>query len=70
MCQSLHLQDIQLMRSLGIRNFRMSLAWSRLFPNGTGQLNQAGVDCCAFLDVAHTGCALRVGRALKRGTLF
>ncbi|GAB4821358.1 hypothetical protein N2152v2_008404 [Parachlorella kessleri] len=36
-----YLEDIQLMRSLGIRNFRMSLAWPRLFPNGTGQLNQA-----------------------------
>ncbi len=34
------LQDIELMRSLGIRNFRMSLSWPRLFPNGTGQLNQ------------------------------
>lgn len=29
------------MRSLGIHNFRLSLAWPRLFPNGTGELNQA-----------------------------
>ncbi|GAB4819714.1 hypothetical protein N2152v2_006760 [Parachlorella kessleri] len=36
--------DIELMKSLGIRNFRMSLAWPRLFPNGTGKVNQAGVD--------------------------
>ncbi len=43
------LQDIQLMRNLGIRNFRMSLAWPRLFPNGTGQLNQASVATVAAL---------------------
>ncbi|GAB4820729.1 hypothetical protein N2152v2_007775 [Parachlorella kessleri] len=38
------LEDIQLMRALGIRNYRMSLSWPRLFPNGTGELNQAGVN--------------------------
>ena len=28
-------QDISMMKSLGIKNFRMSLSWSRLLPNGT-----------------------------------
>ena len=35
--------DIELMRRLGIRNFRLSLSWPRLFPGGTGELNQVGV---------------------------
>lgn len=30
------------MRSLGVRQFRMSLAWPRLLPSGTGELNQVG----------------------------
>jgi beta-glucosidase len=37
-------EDISLMSRLGIPNYRFSLAWSRIFPNGTGQINQAGVD--------------------------
>ena len=32
--------DIELMRILGLRNFRLSLSWPRLFPSGTGELNQ------------------------------
>ena len=37
-------QDIQLMSRLHIPNYRFSLAWSRIFPNGTGSINQKGVD--------------------------
>ena len=36
--------DLALMRSMKIPNFRFSLAWSRIFPQGTGQVNKAGVD--------------------------
>mmetsp|Transcript_37799 Transcript_37799/g.33837 ORF Transcript_37799/g.33837 Transcript_37799/m.33837 type:complete len:166 (-) Transcript_37799:127-624(-) len=37
--------DIERMKTLGIQNFRMSIAWSRVLPNGTSdQPNQAGVD--------------------------
>ena len=38
-----YLEDIELMRKLGIRNFRLSLSWPRLFPDGTGELNQVSV---------------------------
>lgn len=31
--------DIQLMQSSGIKNFRFSVAWSRIFPNGTGTVS-------------------------------
>jgi len=36
--------DIKIMQNLGIKNFRISLAWSRLLPNGTVDTpNPAGV---------------------------
>jgi len=37
-------EDFALMRSLGIRNYRMSVAWPRIFPKGDGAINQAGLD--------------------------
>lgn len=36
--------DFALMRSLGIRNYRLSLAWPRIFPSGNGGVNQKGLD--------------------------
>jgi beta-glucosidase len=37
-------QDIRLMHQLHIPNYRFSLAWSRILPDGTGSPNQKGVD--------------------------
>ncbi|UXP32669.1 GH1 family beta-glucosidase [Reichenbachiella agarivorans] len=37
-------EDIQLINTLNIPNYRFSISWSRIFPNGTGYINQAGVD--------------------------
>lgn len=52
-------EDLALMRSMGIRNFRFSLSWPRIFPNGTGKVNSKGVDFydrlidqCLELDIA------------------
>jgi beta-glucosidase len=36
--------DIQLMVNLGIRDYRFSIAWSRIIPDGRGAVNQAGID--------------------------
>lgn len=36
--------DIQLIRELNIPNFRFSLSWPRLMPDGLHPLNQAGID--------------------------
>lgn len=36
--------DIQFMKELGLKTFRFSVAWSRIFPAGSGQPNQAGID--------------------------
>ncbi|KAH7570000.1 hypothetical protein JRO89_XS05G0030800 [Xanthoceras sorbifolium] len=37
-------EDIQLMKDMGMDSYRFSIAWSRIFPNGSGEINQAGVD--------------------------
>jgi beta-glucosidase len=39
-----YVQDFALMRELGIRHYRLSLAWPRIFPDGDGRLNQRGLD--------------------------
>jgi beta-glucosidase len=37
-------QDIDLMSELGLKAYRFSLAWSRIIPDGTGSINQPGLD--------------------------
>ncbi|MDT3400929.1 GH1 family beta-glucosidase [Mucilaginibacter terrae] len=37
-------QDIDLIKQLNIPCFRFSIAWTRILPNGTGEVNQAGID--------------------------
>jgi len=37
-------QDIDLIKALNIPNFRFSISWSRLMPQGTGAINQRGID--------------------------
>ena len=37
-------EDIALMKDLGLKTCRFSIAWSRIFPTGTGQPNAKGVD--------------------------
>ncbi|MDQ2746610.1 MAG: GH1 family beta-glucosidase [Acidobacteriota bacterium] len=36
--------DIQLMKNLGVKSYRFSIAWSRVFPDGTGAPNPKGLD--------------------------
>ena len=40
----LYPQDIALMKHLGVKTFRFSVAWSRIFPTGSGAPNQQGID--------------------------
>ena len=37
-------QDLDLIAGLGLGAYRFSVAWSRVFPQGTGALNAAGLD--------------------------
>src|SRR6187200_3798475 len=36
--------DVALMRELGIKGFRFSIAWPRIVPDGRGPVNAAGLD--------------------------
>jgi beta-glucosidase len=37
-------EDIALIKELNIPNFRFSISWSRILPEGTGAVNKAGID--------------------------
>jgi beta-glucosidase len=37
-------EDIQLMKSMHIKNYRFSVSWPRILPNGIGDVNEAGID--------------------------
>ena len=37
-------EDVALMKSLGLRAYRFSIAWPRVLPLGRGAINQAGLD--------------------------
>lgn len=36
-------EDIALMKKMGIKNFRMSIAWARIIPDGKGAINDKGI---------------------------
>ena len=37
-------EDLALMKEMGFKCFRTSIAWSRIYPNGDGVLNQKGLE--------------------------
>jgi beta-glucosidase len=37
-------EDLAIMKDLGINSYRFSLGWSRLIPDGVGEVNEEGVD--------------------------
>jgi beta-glucosidase len=37
-------EDVQLIKSLGVKAYRFSIAWPRVFPEGTGAPNPKGLD--------------------------
>jgi beta-glucosidase len=37
-------EDIKLMKDLGLKAYRLSVAWPRILPAGRGKVNQAGLD--------------------------
>jgi beta-glucosidase len=36
--------DVALMKKMGLKGYRFSIAWPRIFPTGKGQPNQKGID--------------------------
>lgn len=45
-CDQYHLyeDDVRQMKKLGIKSYRFSFSWSRILPEGTGKVNEAGID--------------------------
>jgi beta-glucosidase len=41
---NLYKDDIHLINQMHIPNYRFSISWSRIFPEGTGSVNMAGID--------------------------
>ncbi|GJN33302.1 hypothetical protein PR202_gb21885 [Eleusine coracana subsp. coracana] len=37
-------EDVDIMKNMGFDAYRFSISWSRIFPDGTGKVNQEGVD--------------------------
>src|SRR5579871_5251635 len=37
-------EDIKLMQELGLKNYRFSISWPRIYPTGEGAVNQKGLD--------------------------
>ena len=40
-------EDVQIMKQIGLKGYRFSVDWSRVLPEGTGRVNEAGI---AFYD--------------------
>lgn len=38
-----YIEDIKMMKELGLKAFRFSIAWTRIFPNNPTQINQEGI---------------------------
>lgn len=36
-------EDVAILKKLGIKNYRFSISWTRIFPDGTGKINPAGL---------------------------
>jgi len=45
-CDQYHLypRDVELMKELGVSGYRFSISWSRVVPDGKGEVNQQGID--------------------------
>jgi beta-glucosidase len=42
-------KDVELMKELGINSYRLSISWPRVLPEGTGKVNEAGIDYYNFV---------------------
>ena len=37
-------EDVAIMKELGLKSYRFSISWSRVLPDGTGRVNEKGLD--------------------------
>ena len=45
-CDSYHKykEDVQLLKNMSVNAYRFSIAWTRIIPDGRGEVNQLGID--------------------------
>ena len=45
-CNHYHMyrEDVQLMKEMGLKAYRLSISWPRVIPEGTGKINEKGMD--------------------------
>jgi beta-glucosidase len=45
-CDHYHLfrEDVKLLKAMGVKSYRFSISWTRIFPDGTGRPNRKGID--------------------------
>src|SRR5699024_12123518 len=55
-------EDIALMAEMGLKTYRFSVSWARIFPEGTGEVNEEGM---SFYQDIIDEC-LKIGRASCR----
>ena len=36
-------EDVKLMQALGVKVYRFSISWTRIIPNGVGEINEKGI---------------------------
>ena len=61
-------EDLDLLQRLAIPNYRFSVSWPRVFPEGTGRINEAGL---AYYERLIDGCLARgitMDELLRLGT--
>ena len=39
-----YIEDIKLMAELGLKSYRFSISWSRIYPDASGRVNEKGID--------------------------
>lgn len=39
-----YIEDLDIMKSLGIKSYRFSVSWSRIIPDGVGEVNEKGIE--------------------------
>ncbi|WP_249029513.1 glycoside hydrolase family 1 protein [Tannockella kyphosi] len=39
-----YMEDVALMAEMGLKTYRFSIAWSRIYPNGNGEVNEKGIE--------------------------
>src|SRR6185369_13714736 len=37
-------EDVKIMQQMGLKNYRFSIGWPRIYPQGRGAINQKGLD--------------------------